>query len=246
MLKELGFMTNICHLNFYEKHFSFVREVHPKIKKILLLILTDISDTISMTGITLRNHKCLGDPSTDVSSITSVTESSKLPQVDCNQNGTDHINNHIQNEKSSKTEDSHRRKTRNSSKGVLSDEPKCNIKNDVYEFNDEDISDTLILRKAKSTGDDEAKVDSVADETRDQEDTRVKSEPNAEPQEERGSDRPPECVHPVEKTPEKCGRLKLTLRMKRSPILDEVIESGTNMSEDCEPEYEVLRVSKFH
>lgn len=49
-------------------------------------------------------------------------------------------------------------------------------------------------------------------------------------------------------TPEKNRNVKLTLRMKRSPILDDKTESRMSYSDDCGndcgqvPEYEVLRV----
>ena len=50
-----------------------------------------------------------------------------------------------------------------------------------------------------------------------------------------------ECsIYPT--TPERTsGRLKLTLRVKRSPVMEDMTESGTSFSEDSyEPEYEVV------
>ncbi|KAJ8927157.1 hypothetical protein NQ314_020430 [Rhamnusium bicolor] len=204
----------------------------------------DINEQHTTTGITLRNHKCLSDPSADIT-MTSMASSDLeklMSQVDCNQNGTDIVKlnfNHITNEKinkneSVKTDDNSRRKTRNSnrSNSVTNEDSKCEETSDVYEFNDDDISDALIFRKNKT----------IHDKKKSEKET-----PTMESTTDRWSvehvDHPPECVQHVEKTPAKCGRLKLTLRMKRSPVLDEVIESGTSLSEDCyEPEYEVLRV----
>lgn len=99
------------------------------------------------------------------------------------------------------------------------------IGKDIYEFNEveEFRSDEPRLRKASKCS------ESVKSES-------SSSWENKTPSWENGADRCP-C------TPPGRGRLKLTLRMKRSPMLDELIESGTSLSEDSyEPEYEVLRV----
>lgn len=96
---------------------------------------------------------------------------------------------------------------------------------DVYEFDDDDSNaDSIRLRKTKLYSENVIKSD-LTDGISKNNEKEVKSDTAA-----------------VEFSP-KSGRLKLTLRMKRSPVLDEVIESGNSLSEDSfEPEYEVLRV----
>lgn len=47
---------------------------------------------------------------------------------------------------------------------------------------------------------------------------------------------------PSETTPTKNGHIKLFFKIKRSPIIDELLESGNLMSDPFEREYEVLRI----
>lgn len=181
----------------------------------------EASDTANTVGITLRNHKRLNESLTDfqiqsnsnTTDIEPSTQKTELP----------HCTNGIIKKKTARTTACVA--TRSSSRLKRTNNEQEGQERDVYEFEDEDSKvDALRLRKTKLYSENVIQSDLTDGISKNNEE--VKSETNTA----------------VEFSP-KSGRLKLTLRMKRSPVLDEVIESGNSLSEDSfEPEYEVLRV----
>ncbi|KAK9509768.1 hypothetical protein O3M35_007006 [Rhynocoris fuscipes] len=115
------------------------------------------------------------------------------------------------------------RKTSDKLSVVSNNVAQCGEK-DVYEFSDESESPTA-LRKTRIS-------------------SRRSSETSEPPSSTAGAVAlPPQQQQPPVTPPPEKGRLKLTLRMKKSPMLDEVIESGSGWSDESyEPQYEVLRV----
>ncbi|CAG9864568.1 unnamed protein product [Phyllotreta striolata] len=202
-------------------------------------------------GITLRSHKCLRDPTPEMATPCIPLEDqppaklhSQLRQVDCNQNGmTDIEENDVVSRKN------HRRKEEasidNGTAGVAKSfggHENDDEKSDIYEFNDDETNENVVvLRKNKAVPDNNNDGSNSREKSDETEITAAETKNDNEINE-----RPPTCVQAEQKTPEKCGRLKLTLRMKRSPVLDEVIESGHGIGDESspyfEPEYEVLRV----
>ncbi|XP_060532004.1 histone-lysine N-methyltransferase Suv4-20-like isoform X2 [Cylas formicarius] len=209
-----------------------------------------LSTCDEQTGIKLRSHKCLTESLERVHSNGehSKEEADAIRCTQCDGMNNNHESNSVKGGRN------FRRTTRNSNRkyykvthqdGYRGD----TVKNDIYEFNDDEAcDDTLSLRKKIDVECEQSKLKDVSSDN-----LEVKAETHTtiehsnwhvETFNDVVSEPPPDCIQNTEKTPERCGgRVKLTLRMKRSPVLDEVIESGNSLSDEFfEPEYEVLRV----
>lgn len=189
----------------------------------------EASEAASTVGITLRNHKCLSESQNDlqnnVSKVETADRDNTAAKTEIQRSAT--LPNGVCKKRNNPRSAAAAAcvATRSSSRLKRTSETQEEQEKDVYEFEDEDAKlDSLRLRKTKLFSENVIQSDLTDGISKNNEEVKA------------------EATTAAEFSP-KSGRLKLTLRMKRSPVLDEVIESGNSLSEDSfEPEYEVLRV----